>query len=126
MKTYSGSRDITKTAHVIVVVETGKHYPLPLRLDLFNHSPGGFEWGYGGSGPAQLALAILADALCAPDAKKGRDDWQDDDDDPRLRAVRLHQPFKWAFITPLTRDDWTITEQAVHDFVRDEERQHRA
>lgn len=26
---------------------------------LYNHSPDGFEWGYGGSGPAQLALAIL-------------------------------------------------------------------
>lgn len=23
-----------------------------------NHSPDGFNWGYGGSGPAQLALAI--------------------------------------------------------------------
>ena len=28
-------------------------------LALANHSPGGFEWGYGGSGPAQLALAML-------------------------------------------------------------------
>lgn len=27
--------------------------------NLFNHSPDGFAWGYGGSGPAQLALAIL-------------------------------------------------------------------
>lgn len=24
-----------------------------------NHSPDGFNWGYDGSGPAQLALAIL-------------------------------------------------------------------
>jgi hypothetical protein len=24
-----------------------------------NHSPDGFNWGYGGSGPAQLALAVL-------------------------------------------------------------------
>jgi hypothetical protein len=24
-----------------------------------NHSPDGFNWGYGGSGPAQLALAIM-------------------------------------------------------------------
>ncbi len=28
-------------------------------LRLMNHSPTGFSWGYGGSGPAQLALAIL-------------------------------------------------------------------
>lgn len=33
------------------------------RFDLRNHSPTGFEWGYNGSGPAQLALALLADAL---------------------------------------------------------------
>jgi hypothetical protein len=24
-----------------------------------NHSPDGYNWGYGGSGPAQLALAIM-------------------------------------------------------------------
>jgi len=24
-----------------------------------NHSPDGFSWGYGGSGPAQLALAVI-------------------------------------------------------------------
>lgn len=36
--------------------------PLDPRLDLRGHSPDGFGWGYGGSGPAQLALALLADA----------------------------------------------------------------
>ncbi|MDS0296689.1 DUF6166 domain-containing protein [Halogeometricum luteum] len=30
-------------------------------LELTSHSPSGFEWGYGGSGPAQLALALLLD-----------------------------------------------------------------
>lgn len=35
--------------------------PLDPRWDLANHSPDGFSWGYYGSGPAQLALAILAD-----------------------------------------------------------------
>jgi hypothetical protein len=37
--------------------------PLPPRLDLACHSATGFEWGYQGSGPAQLALALLADAV---------------------------------------------------------------
>jgi len=27
-----------------------------------NHSPDGFCWGYGGSGPSQLALALLLEA----------------------------------------------------------------
>jgi hypothetical protein len=26
---------------------------------IFNHSPDGFAWGYNGSGPSQLALAVL-------------------------------------------------------------------
>ena len=30
-------------------------------LKLADHSPSGFEWGYRGSGPAQLALALLLD-----------------------------------------------------------------
>ncbi|QKY22195.1 hypothetical protein B4589_017505 (plasmid) [Halolamina sp. CBA1230] len=30
-------------------------------LALVNHSSSGFEWGYSGSGPAQLALALLLD-----------------------------------------------------------------
>lgn len=32
---------------------------VPLYLDEVNHSPTGFEWGYRGSGPAQLSYAIL-------------------------------------------------------------------
>ena len=28
-------------------------------LKVRNHSPDGFNWGYGGSGPAQLALAVM-------------------------------------------------------------------
>ena len=35
----------------------------PLRPEksqrVWNHSPDGFSWGYEGSGPAQLALAVL-------------------------------------------------------------------
>jgi hypothetical protein len=34
--------------------------PLDPRFDLHQFSPTGFGWGYGGAGPAQLALAILA------------------------------------------------------------------
>lgn len=38
-------------------------YNLDPRLDLRNHSPTGISWGYEGSGPAQFALALLADGL---------------------------------------------------------------
>lgn len=69
----------------------GISYPLTCRLDLWNHSPTGFEWGYGGSGPAQLALAILADAL-------GDD----------LLAVELHQEFKWEHVAKWSDATWRI------------------
>jgi hypothetical protein len=32
-----------------------------------NHSPDGFNWGYAGSGPAQLALAIILALTGKPD-----------------------------------------------------------
>jgi hypothetical protein len=54
MKTYSGSR----TAGATVVLVDGR--PLDPRLELRDFQAG-FEWGYEGSGPSQLALAILAD-----------------------------------------------------------------
>jgi hypothetical protein len=69
---------------------------LPKRLDLYNHSPTGFEWGYHGSGPAQLALAILAHHI------------KDDE-----RAVRLHQYFKDDVVAHFDRDEWEITSEDI-------------
>jgi hypothetical protein len=82
-KTYIGipHRETVAGQPVVTVCDGQKSEPLPLRLDLFNHSPTGFSWGYTGSGPAQLALALLADAL-------GDDDL----------AVRLHQDFKFKVV----------------------------
>jgi hypothetical protein len=104
MKEYRGHRDRDGTA-IVEVVENGNARALSLRLDLFNHSPTGFEWGYGGSGPAQLALAILADLT----------------GDGAL-AVRLHQKFKWRQIARLPRAFWSISEREVRDYVRDTEK----
>lgn len=81
--------------------------PLNPRLDLYNHSPTGFEWGYCGSGPAQLALAILADHLA--------DDRQ---------ALDVYQRFKWAVIAELPRKRWTLTSEDIDraiEAVRDRE-----
>lgn len=71
------------------------------RLDLFNHSPTGFEWGYGGSGPAQTALAILADYL------------KDDD-----RAVLLHQKFKWDVVAKQPHRGWYIKESVLRGWLK--------
>jgi len=95
MKRYQGTRNGT-AADVTV---DGK--PLIPRLDLWNHSPSGFEWGYGGSGPAQLALAILADHLFDED-----------------EAVCLHQEFKQRVIANLPYAGWTLSEQEVQAAVQ--------
>jgi hypothetical protein len=57
MKTYRGGRSLDGA----VVTVDGK--PLPPRYDLKRLSATGFEWTYEGVGPAQLALALLADHL---------------------------------------------------------------
>ena len=38
-----------------------------LSQKVINHSPDGFNWGYGGSGPAQLALALVLHYTGKPD-----------------------------------------------------------
>ena len=57
MKTYEGWRSLDGA----LVTVDGK--PLPPRYDLRTLSKSGFEWTYEGAGPAQLALALLADHL---------------------------------------------------------------
>lgn len=46
---------------VVMASHEGSEYKLPLCLEIVNHSPTGFSWGYCGSGPHQTALAILVD-----------------------------------------------------------------
>jgi hypothetical protein len=77
------------------------------RLDLRNHSPTGFECGYAGSGPAQLALAICADVL-------GDDE----------HAQRVYQAFKTKVIAALPQDaDWVLlADREVLDVIREIER----
>ena len=65
-KTYRGHGLSKHETTVTVETEGGAPEPLAPRNDLRNHSPTGFSWGYNGSGPAQLALAILADAASDP------------------------------------------------------------
>jgi Family of unknown function (DUF6166) len=65
---------------------------------LFNHSPDGFEWGYGGSGPAQLALALVLDTL-----GNGNND----------RAVALHQAFKWKIVSRMAFEHWELSQESI-------------
>jgi hypothetical protein len=97
-KVYRGFRDPHGNAKVTV---NGK--PLNPRFDLENHSPTGFEWGYGGSGPAQLALALLADAL-----RSGK------------KARKLHQRFKRKVTARICHDaNWELSDRNIRTIVSD-------
>lgn len=74
---------------------------------LWNHSPDGFNFGYAGSGPAQLALAILLHN-CRRN-KIG-------DADPAAVALDAHQAFKFRFIATAEEGD-CITDQEISDFL---------
>ncbi len=67
---------------------------------VWNHSPDGFCWGYGGSGPAQLGLALMLHF----ESK----DW----------AVEHYQDFKWDVIARLPQGDFQIPVSTVTDWIR--------
>ncbi len=98
---YAGNRD-KRGAHVskVTMVDTphtgGVISRLNPRTDLFNHSPTGFEWSYGGSGPAQLALAMCCDALANDD-----------------RAIAVYQRFKWLHVASFAKDSWQLSANEV-------------
>lgn len=96
MTTYRGSRD-SNGFNAVVTVD-GE--PLNPRLDLANHSPDGFNWDYGGSGPAQLALAILADVT----------------GDDQL-ALRHYQSFRETCISRLHSDQWNLSSDVIKEWI---------
>jgi hypothetical protein len=103
VKIYHGSRDDSGTT-AFITDESGRR-ELDPRFDLRKHSMTGFEWGYAGSGPAQLALALAADAL-------GDDD----------RARDVYQQLKFKLVASLGGDTWSLTEGQVRAAVADIER----
>lgn len=79
----------------LVVTKDGKELSPKLSQMLWNHSPDGFQWGYGGSGPAQLALALLLDAT----------------KDSKL-SLEKHQAFKREFVAGWS-EKWEITSEEI-------------
>lgn len=85
----------------VFVIRNGQVRLLPLPNDLRNHSPDGFSWGYSGSGPAQLSLAMLMQAL---------DDWS--------RVQHIYQAFKERFIARIPQHvNWTADGADVYALV---------
>jgi len=86
---YHGRRDPTAPVGEECTVTVDSE-PLDCRYDLLSASPAGFEWNYRGSGPAQLAIAILAHAY---------------DDN---FACEHYQRFKREVVANLPEDRWTL------------------
>lgn len=149
-KLYKARRDSEKGAHVRIVTDRGEA-ALPVRLDVSNHSPDGFEWGYGGSGPAQLALALCIDALggnsphngpcystksecyLSGDCVCGRSGNHNTHECKRCgdtwertelaRARKVHQLFKFRHLGGITENEWTITARQVREYIIELERE---
>lgn len=98
MTIYKGYRD-SAAGHQLVTKDEDLLMPGPSQK-IWNHSPTGFSWGYGGSGPAQLALAILLDVT----------------GDEQL-AVNYHQDFKWQFVAAW-KENWEITSEQVLEWLK--------
>jgi len=90
---YAGARDENGNVKV-VRIRNGRQEPL---RHLVRHSPTGFEWGYGGSGPADLARSIIADALGTTDPA-------------------IYQEFKWEFVSKWP-DQWEISLDMILEWV---------
>lgn len=107
MKVYAGKRDLFNDRGEpdalgdTRVTVNGK--PLRIRLDLRNHSPTGFEWGYSGSGPAQLALAICADLV------------------GDKRALAIYMEVKSQLIARIDAPTWTLTAEVIERVIAEAE-----
>lgn len=100
MKTYRGKKSAgTIKGQIILVEEDEKLYALK---HIKRHSPTGFNWGYGGSGPADTALSILTNCL-------GEEE-----------ASQLYQPFKWAFVAGWG-NKWSISEKEIKDWAKNQQ-----
>ena len=89
-------------ADLLLVTVDGE--PLtPRRSHRVHFHAAGFEWGYSGAGPHQLALAVLLDAL----------------DDPRL-ARKWSAEFMWHFANE-TGDTWSVSAGFVRRWVEAQE-----
>jgi hypothetical protein len=96
---YLGSRYPDGRVYVGVIEDGAVAFPLP---HIERHSPDGFEWGYGGSGPADLALSILAHAYGLTS----------DETIDRIPPA-AYQQFKDDFVAGFNRRGWEITRESV-------------
>lgn len=106
---------------VFAVMADGSQEPVP---HVLWHSPNGFEYGYMGSGPADLALSILAHfyLLDATElAKRIRITFGHDLSELERRVVQWHQDFKARLIATADRKEQLLIHRAeLVNFIADQ------
>jgi hypothetical protein len=108
-KTYRGYNEGGHTASAHLVTVTSSRLPDGSEMEEMlehrvRHSPTGFSWGYGGSGPADLARSILWDFL---------------GNEP---APWLYQAFKFAFVARWPQEgSWSLTAEEIRQWLLGEE-----
>jgi hypothetical protein len=91
--------------------DDGKSYvSLPLYITWVNHSPTGFEWGYYGSGPSQLAYAIMHRYFVYGMGLS--------DEEAHERASKLYMQFKRDVIGVIRNDKWDLDESEIAHWLK--------
>jgi hypothetical protein len=96
---YKGHRQGGRADPVVVTADGRPLSPVP-SLRVANHSPDGFNWGYGGSGPSQLALALLLDHTGSEEV-----------------ALNHYQAFKAAHVAHWGYQ-WELTAEQLEDWLK--------
>ena len=91
---YVGLRE--PAGRAMVTRPDGSPLELEPSLAVWRYSPSGFEWGFSGSGPAQLAMALLLDHTGDPDL-----------------AQTHHQRFKADIVARWRGKEWTLDPREI-------------
>ena len=90
-------------------VERNDGVYLKTRLDTIGHSPTGFSWGYAGSGPSQLAAALLWDTL-EDRVSKGA---------AKQFAVRYYMRFKFEVLCWIPYESFELSQEYIWQWLLD-------
>ncbi len=95
MNTYSG---VHSDQEWYQVSKNGEGFDPSPSLAIVNHSPDGFSWGYGGSGPNQLGFAILLEEV------------------GQMPALQYYRQFTQEVIAHLS-NEWTLTTGDITEWI---------
>ena len=101
LRIYKGYRIQNQIGGLVEVHDSeGNFEKLPVNESLYQGDDG-FEWGYGGAGPRQLAFSLLYDVT-----------------QNSVLAARNAQDFKWDVLARIPmEDDWKLTTEEIVKWV---------